>query len=259
MLRRLSATQAARLIYLEAWDSGAIALDRGLEPEELAGSLLLRQARTLLQRLAVDEGVKLTTTGRFPRAYVDEMLDALGWRDHSRRTAGSSGKTLNEMDVWPLHVMRLLLEVARLTRKRKGRLHLTREGRRLLPPERAGELLAVLFHAMFRDFNLAYFSYARLGGHMQTQAVLTLYMIGCEARDWISPEELMRRSVVPDEEMLHAREGLAHHAFRARILGTLDWFGLIEKRRLPADPEWASMSEVRTTPLFHRFLSFDIG
>jgi hypothetical protein len=43
------------------------------------------------------------------------------------------------------------------------------------------------------------------------------------------------------------------------VLTPLVYFGLLEERRLPSEDWWREPVEVRVTPLFDRFLRFDLG
>ena len=46
--------------------------------------------------------------------------------------------------------------------------------------------------------------------------------------------------------------------FRARVLWYLEWFGLLEVVPLAANDELNERYRYRKTPLFDRFLSFDV-
>ncbi len=258
ILQRLTVIQAARLLRGECWLVGTIDLNDDLELEELAGSPLLREARALLRRIGVGPGIKLTAAGRFNRAFAEEMLGSMDWPDLDVAAIRSVCKVINETDVGPLHNLRGLIEVAGLTRKHKGHLHLARGARRLMEPEAAGELFALLFRTLFTKFNLAYLDRTAIGDHLQRQAALTLCMIGREADDWMAPAELQRRVVAPDEEMLHASEHLRLHVFKSRMLHPLVWFGLLKRRAHPPDAEGMRDREIRKTALFDRFLSFHL-
>ena len=49
-------------------------------------------------------------------------------------------------------------------------------------------------------------------------------------------------------------ENAAASAISWRILLPLEWFGLLERRDLPAKNRWEQLYEVRKTPLFDRFI-----
>ena len=47
--------------------------------------------------------------------------------------------------------------------------------------------------------------------------------------------------------------------FRARVLRYLEWFGLLEKLPAAANDDLVNQFLYRKTPLYDRFLSFDLG
>ncbi len=153
----LSPGQVQRFLDAD-WEDrdGAIAIADDLSHDELAGAQLLVNARTFLEAVAGDGGVRTTTAGNLNRAFVGRMLEGLVWPEGFLENVRRWNKVINEDDVRPLHVLRILLYQARLLRRWKGTFRVTKHAESLLGEERAGELYAVLFRIHFRRFNLAY-------------------------------------------------------------------------------------------------------
>ena len=180
-------------------------------------------------------------------------------------------KVVNEADVWPLHVVRVNLELAGLIRRQKGTFLLTRKGRTLASPEAAGELFRHLFLVHFGEFDLRYGRWVRSELDLQAVVPLLLWQIGVWARAWVTVESLSRRLLPgsrPDAEA-GGEDGEATvrqdtSVLHSIVLEPLEGFGLLEER--DADPRgeleerrWRWRPEaiqLRTTPLFHRFFSF---
>jgi hypothetical protein len=172
---------------------------------------------------------------------------------------------MNEQEVWPLHVLRLLLEMAGLVRRRKGVFRLTKEGARLRADEQASELYARLFLAHFRRLNLAYLDRSSAeAASLQTTIAYSLFRFAKAGRAWRTPRELVERLLLPQvKQEIPAGEfiDMQAHVVEARILQPLASFGLAEQKR-PAKRH-ASLSgepdRYRKTSLYDRFLEFRIG
>jgi len=171
-------------------------------------------------------------------------------------------KVINEADFWPLHILRVILQLARPLRLATGWFNVTKKGQGLLADEMAGVLYALLFRTYFRKFNLAYLDRLPEVHSFQSTIPFSLFMIGRHAGEWIKPEDLAPLVLFPvvNDELATMRFWMqGAWPVESRILKPLVSFGLLEKRELPSDREWAKPYEVRKTKLFDRFLEFDLG
>ena len=66
-------------------------------------------------------------------------------------------KVINEQDVPPLHILRVVLEVGDFLDLSGGAFHPTSKAISRLRPCRAGDFLKELFLTYFKEFNIAYF------------------------------------------------------------------------------------------------------
>ncbi|MBI4408574.1 MAG: hypothetical protein HY561_02620 [Gemmatimonadetes bacterium] len=259
----LSPHQAAQLLAGDWKRRGPLRLNTELGAAEVRPSRLYRNARAFLQALR-DEGPALATEfGNLNRRFVSAMLDRLEWDEGERervRHLRRHYRVINEEFFQPLHLLRVLLGLAHLVRRRRGRFRLTRRAALLLDEERAGELYASLFRTFFRGFNLAYLHDAPDSPALQETLALTLYRMRAAAAEWHRPLLLAER-VLPDAVREQPAdlfgENAAAWAFEGRVVQPLVWFGLLERRDLPGRIPGPEKFEVRKTPLFDRFLRFD--
>jgi hypothetical protein len=222
----------------------------------------LTNARILLQAVIERDGLPTTKAGNLQRVFVAEMLERMTWPDGFAETVRHMNKAINEDDVWGLHVLRVLLEVAGLLRRRKGRFKVTRAGRRLAEEQKAGALLAHLFRAYFRDFNLAYGDRDVAAPDLQAVVPLLLWRIGAEARSWVDPEVLAARVLPgslrndPEDPPMFSDGGVTR--CERRVVEPLVGFGLLEERGLSSSNGrwWERRVEVRVAPLFDHLLGF---
>lgn len=230
----LSPHQAWRLLEADWEDpSGWVALADDLPFEDLAQVRLLANARTFLETVAGEGGVKTTTAGNLNRVFVGRMLEAMAWPEGFREEVRRWNKVINEHDVRPLHILRILLYGARLLRRWKGTLRTTKLGESLAAEERAGELFAILFRTHFRRFNLAYLDMVPETHEFQHTVAYSLYRFGQLADDWRRPEDFAESLVLPA-----VRQGLPPRELydplaiivEMRLLRPLVDFGLADER-----------------------------
>jgi hypothetical protein len=74
------------------------------------------------------------------------MTEVIEWPDFDKHQMFELNKVINELDFLPVHFVRLLLQETKLLRAQRGKLVLTRLGKKMLTPEQHGALQALLFH-----------------------------------------------------------------------------------------------------------------
>jgi hypothetical protein len=238
-------------------DNQAIRLQPGLTEADLAGSAVLRTARTLLQRAADNGGLKLTATGNLSRSVVAEMIQLIEWADFDKTTMFDLNKVINEPDFFPAHFVRLLLQTTKLLRKNRDRLVPTRLGKTMVANERQGALQALLFHIAFWHANLGYFDRNPVQSWPQNDVGIVLWSLSASANDWMHPVTLTRLCTVPVIGVLEASWDLGSFAMESRVLRPLTWFGLLEWR-WEERPGLGEPRLYRKTPLFDRLLKFKV-
>jgi hypothetical protein len=150
-----------------------------------------------------------------------------------------------------------------LLRKNKGRYHVPKNRVLLLEDENAGKLYRNLFVTHFNDFNLAYGDYGEEHPEVQDTVGYTVWALGQEAREWKSADELAATVSLPavrqelrDEWWVDAPGVL----LSSRVLFPLKRFGLVETKTAAGDAVGRiSMNDARVTPLFDKFLRFNLA
>jgi hypothetical protein len=238
--------------------AGPIRLATDLTPSEIRQSAVTWNTLSLLSASAAKSGLKLTATGNLARSVVAEMMDLFDWPDFDKEEILSVSKVVNEPDFLPLYFVRHLAFAAQLLRKHKHLAKVTKTGRRVLEEPDRRALQAVLFHVAFWRLDLSYFGRSQLGMWPQNDIGILLWSLSSAADHWQSPERLMRFCTIPTPEVLDARVNPAL-VMEAKILHPLRAFGLMEIRDdEKSEPRWNRRSFYRKSPLFDRFLAFDV-
>ena len=239
--------------------SGPIRLASDLTPEEVQQSAVARNALILLRAAAVGPGLKMTATGNLARSVVADMASVFTWPGFEKADEFRFHKVVNEPDFLPLFFVRHVVEAAKLLRRHKGQLKTTPMGRRILDEGSLGALQAILFHIAMWHLDLGYLGRDLLGGWPQRDAGIVLWGLSVAANDWQPRERLTRMCTIPINGVLETERDTGSFAMEARILRPLLWFGLLEHRqdggggKLTESGHW-----YRKTPLFDRFLRFDV-
>jgi len=239
--------------------SSAIQLATDLTPAEIGQSAVARNALILLHAASVAPGLKLTATGNLSRQVVAEMRELFTWPAFDKEEVLRFFKVINEPDFLPLHFVRYLVEASQLIKKQKSHFKITRNGKQVLESPGRDALQALLFHMAFWMSDLGYFSRGLLGGWPQADAGVVFWSLSVSANDWTSPERLARLCTIPINGVLDQQYDRAGYAIQGVILRPLNAFGLLEQRTEPIPGQrFAKAHFYRKTPLFDRFLKFDV-
>lgn len=252
-----------RSLLVAEWDSatGPIRFSPALMLSDLAGADFFQNTRLLLGALAAGNGSTATATGNLTRAFVAQLFDRLTLAAPTRESIRKVCKVLNEQDVWPLHLARVVAECAGLVVRRNKRFQLTKAGRSSLPDDQAGVLYRRLFLAYFRRFDLHYdFHLRHVPGIQETMAVI-LWRLDTVARDWTPVRGLASQLLLPGVlQQLHAAMTSTYDTeewiLGGYVLDPLFDLGLIERKN-PGD--WPAVTEkdtIRVSPLWRKFISF---
>ena len=238
---------------------GAIQLASDLSDGELNQSAIARNAIILLRAAANDQGLKLTATGNLTRQVVAQMIELFVWPDFDKDKAFVLHKVINEPDFLPLFFTRHLVQFGRLIKPRKDYLRATPAGRDMLATGGAQSLQAQLFNLAFWSLDLSYLSRGRHDGWPQKDIGVILWSLSIAANEWRTREQLTRMCSVPNAAIVTSDFDLGTYAVDGMVLRPLLWFGLLEHRSEETpDQKFVKQHFYRKTPLFDRFLSFDI-
>ena len=128
-------------------------LDTQLEDEAFHGATLVVDAARYLQMLRERQPLKLTQRGNLSRRFVQEL-----WTEGvpAEGREWIRGIPMQEMDVAALNTINLLTAKSGLTRKRHGKLLLTRKAEHFLDKKSTGDLFLHLFTYYTSTYNWAY-------------------------------------------------------------------------------------------------------
>ena len=221
---------------------------------------LVGTTRLMIQRAQALAGLTLTATGALSRADVRALFDAMTWPGYDKAQVLSMNKVLNEIDVMPVEVTRLIAQTAKLLRERQRRLLVTKAGAVLAHEEQAGNLFRCLFETMFWRVNLGYFDRVPMEAWPQNHIGIVLWCLSVMSPEWVAREDLMRSCTVWDPALDHGPADYAGFAFESRVLRPLTWLGLFETRLVGAesDPSWRRDRQYRKAPLFDQAIRFRI-
>jgi len=249
-------------LYDADWNDprGAIRFSDRVALGELNQAVIFHNARMYLNALLAEGGTAATATGNLNRVFVGRMFNELRLVSEYREILRRHCKTVSEMDIWPLHRVRLVAEYGKLTARRKKRHTVTKVGRELLADARAGELFRRLFLTYFRTMDMCYFVRVREMPEIQATLAIILWRLEQVTENWRAVKGIAEQ-IFPPRLTAHI-VGQQHSEFddpdffaTTYVLTPLKEIGLIERQ---SESEWGVTEEnvVRVTLLFRRFISF---
>jgi len=225
---------------------------------EVAASPAASHLLKLLQMADEADGLALTSRGNLTRAVVADFAAVLDWPGFDLALVSRFCRVVNEADVTPLHFLRIIAMRCGFLRKTSGRLVLANAGRQMLEPGAPAALQAIAFHAAFWRTNLGFFDRAPLPEWPQSHIGVVLWSLATAAHSWQSNDRLVRLCAIPDDSVIGAPERFPSFALDIRVLRTLLWFGLMEVDNAPADCRRPARALFRKTPLYDRFIGFNV-
>jgi len=260
----LNPEQATRLLHT-SWENPESPLRFGTDMplSELKASPMLCRSRILLNAILDRGGIQPTQAGNLTRAFVHEMLVAMGSpRPDSDRHVPVT-RMLNEQDT-DLYPLRTFLEFAGCIRRYRKKFVVARSIRPLLIPERAGELLQHLFINHFQKLDLSCLDYRSHAPIFQFGLCFALWKFRDLSEEWLPPEAFIDHIILPTirEDLFREvqDEDELKRIIENRLMKPLEEFGLAEGRTLPDQDRWLPLTrEYRSTPLAGGFLRFDFN
>ncbi len=254
----LSWEQFTKLLKSD-WDDdhGLLRLDKTLKLKELQNAPIFCRARTLLGEVVDSGGVKATVAGNLNRKFVGLMLNRMTWPDGYIEHLNKMNKVINEQDVFPLHIIRIILDLSGLLVLKKGGFSASKKGKQLLNEDQAGVLYHALFMAHFQFMNLDYLDGMPSMPSFQETIAYSLFLLSKKGMGWRRTNDLAHELLLPPVKGEMEKTGIEVHWFLAsRLFGPLLDFGLLEQKDLPEQQKRPGVRLVRKTTLFDGFISF---
>jgi hypothetical protein len=246
------------------WETneGPLFLRDDLTLAQLAGSRFFTESRLFLRLLHEDKGAQLTLQGNLTRESVASLAGRMPWsREHVSQLNRMRTKVVNELDVFPLHIIRTVSGFGGLVTRRRNRLTASRKAVELSADDQAGRLFRYLFVTFFRQLNLDDLSPFRDVPGVQDTIPLILWALQMAASHWNSETDLARAVLLPElrqrADAVSPLPDTSASILDNEVFQPLVWFGLMECNI--SNHEWFKTGETRKfrkTPLFDQFLSF---
>lgn len=258
--------QVYYLVYSN-WDDpqSLLQITAGLNYEEVKNTPIYQNASLMIQLLMEEKGkTKATGRGFMNRKFVERLFERMVISKDEKDTIQAMCKVINEFDVTPIHITRVLLGLAGCLKIRNRCFSATRKGEKFIQEKEAGAFFAHLFKTHYTVLNLAYLDGSGVNTPIQTGAAFSFYQLSQRAKDWVQLGPIVNQIVLPttieyfemNRRSIYTR--LISPVYH-RIIHPLHEFGLvefrenIEKIRYQYDELF-----LRTTPLFNRFLHFKL-
>ena len=259
----LSPNQVSSLIYIN-WDDEncPMKFNKNLTPEDLKLSRFFNNTRLFLKTLIeLSDEDTATTTGNLNRKLVKFVFDKLDIKADYRDTIIRYNKVLNEEDVFPLHIIRIVCEAGELIHKRSKKIVFKKNYHNLLSDENAGELYWFLFRAFFEGLNLGCLDRYPKATDLQETIGYSFYRLSTLCNEYKTIEELYRQILLPKvigniektDSPIIDKSGI----IKTRIIKPLEEFGLVECQR-KGEKYYSEIEKVKKTELFDRFMKFRI-
>ncbi len=257
----LTSVQLSQLLDSN-WESSEskVRLDNSLPLEKLESSLFLHNGRAFLQYLKQEGELPCTQRGNLTRKNVAGLIDRCWWPDRYIEEIKEANKVINETDVWLLHTIRVLLELAGLIQFRNNAFHLTKKRIKLLDDDNAGKLYHRLFYTYFREMNMGYIVNNEELWGLQDTISYTLYRLDLLDDEWKTIEDTTAEILSPLVRDQLEMEGMTDFVVYSYLIKPLVFFGLLETKfsDKQSDSSYFTPDEFRKQPLFDEFLTFDV-
>ncbi len=262
----LTSDQRLQLVGADVRDAdGVVRVSSALTLEQLDAARFLENARIFLA--AMDEAPVRATKelGNLELRFVARMIDELHFDPETLEWLRYASRRPNEDDVLELHVLRIVLGLAGLTKKRSGLFSVTQRGRRLLQPAHAAALYELLFRTYFGQFNVFYGRGHREEAALQRRFVYALWTIRHIAEHPVTTARIA--ALMPRDGIVRSptegypatrRPGEFESAVGLVLLEPLRSFGLLTGGEgghwsRPEREPW------QVAPLFDEAISFDFA
>jgi len=250
-----------RLLLSPFDDDAPMQVVTDLPDDAFEAAPLVRDIRRYLQVMANEGSLKLTQKGNLSRAAITLLIkaDALGapwWREDR--------PARNEADMPQATLLRGTAELAGLTRKRKGKLYLTKRGQAVVEGRLpSGELFGMLLQQYATRYNWAYEDAMPASQWVQSFFWYALYLLQQYGEEPRSSNFYAERYLLGLPFVLQDFTGsyseptdLFFSAFEVRVIRNFAVrFGLAATE--PGDEEWTTEPcQVRAGPLLYRVITW---
>lgn len=253
----LTPEQLHGLLHFLFTDRSIVTLNTLISDETALQSPLLKLCISFLEIVQRDEFIKLTKTGALPVKIVTELYKK-GYIEEIILT--TSTKVRTEKDSLSIQLVKIVSQLAGLTKKREGKLSLTAKGISLL--KSPAKLLILLTETYFIKFAWSYFDYYDSKQIAQFGAGFTLVLLqkyGQQEKEakFYAEKFLEAFPIMADEFKIgySSREDHFSHCFILRSFQRgMNWLGLVETRETGRGIDGTKKIWVKSTKLFEELI-----
>ena len=237
-----------------------IRINESLPEEEAREIRFVTNSRIFLETASEKGGLPSTRAGNLKRKEVAYFLEKMKFTPDRVERIRNGRTVINEKHVRPLNILRVFLETAGLIDHRDGGFHPTSKGLSMLEARKTPELMRYLFVAYFRKFDLNYFTRCHEWNEFREILPYSLYRFSKLDDQWYRIDIIANRVLLPSIFELADQRGEKRlaSAYSALILKPLSKFELLEGRKLGIKGIEDFDPQFRKTPLFDRFIEFDL-
>lgn len=194
-----------------------------------------RIAEAFLKIIEREKSIKLTALGNLPRKVVIELYENKYFLD--RDIESGFIKITKEDDCRVVSTARLTTLVAKLVKKSKGKLSLTKEGANFLKKENRVDFFKTIFRAYTVAFNWNYNDYYPESPTGQLGFAFSMYLLHLHGQNFETSDFYAEKYIkalpklllyFPEEGLLSIEESFKH-CYGLRVIDYFfDWFGLAD-------------------------------
>ena len=256
----LSSEQVSRLIY-SSWDDIKFPLkfNKELKYSDVKDSAFFTNTTIFLKTLIeMEKEPTATAKGNLNRKIVKVLFDKLIIDEDDRRFTLEYNKVLNEMDVLPLHIAKVVCEAVGLIHKQKNKFLVVKKYQSLVSEGKAGELYHLLFTGYFTKFNIGYLDRLFELECIQQTIAYSIFRLGEIADSWVGIDKLVKELFLPAVKKeiraeIAERVGIEWTLY-SRIIRPLEGFGLVECKYGKQNWRRSDVKKLKKTRLFDRFV-----
>lgn len=238
-----------------------IRINESLSEEEAREIRFVKNSRIFLEAAREKGGLPSTKAGNLKRKEVAYFLEKMKFNPDRVESIRKGRTVINENHVRPLNILRVFLETAGLIDHHDGRFHPTDRGLDMLEARKAPEFMKYLFVSYFRKFDLNYFTECHEWNEFREILPYSLYRLSKLNDEWHRVDIIANRVLLPSIFELADKRGdeRVDHTYSILILKPLSKFELLEGRKLGVNGIEDFDPQYRKTPLFDRFIEFDLN
>lgn len=257
----LTPEQLHGLLHYLFTERSVVKLNTLIQDETALQSPLLRLCMSFLEIIQRDKFIKLTKTGALPVKIVTELYGK-GYIEEMILTTAAKVRT--EKDSVSIQLVKIVSQIAGLTKKREGKLSLTAKGISLL--KSPAKLLILLIETYFIKFAWSYFDRYESKQAAQFGAGFTLVLLqkyGRQEREatFYSGKFLKAfpMTINEFEPRYSSAEDQFSHCFILRTFQRgMNWLGLVETRKTGRRSDGTDKIWVKSTKLFEELVKVNM-